>query len=114
MADRKYEVRVAPAAVRQIKKLPRSVQQRLVRCFESLSEQPRPSGVEKLSQNPRFWRVRVGDYRVIYWIDDEAAVIVTLIVRHRKDAYRNLDQLDPAIVAKSLKPFLTGLSVSNY
>jgi mRNA interferase RelE/StbE len=109
---KKYDVRIAPAAVRQIKKLPQSVQCRLLRCFEALSEHPRPPGVEKLSQDPRFWRVRVGEYRVIYWIDDEAAILVALVVRHRKDAYRDIHKLDPAVVAKSLTPLLSGISIS--
>jgi mRNA interferase RelE/StbE len=111
MGGTKYEVRVAPAVLRQLKKLPQKVRQKIVGALEALSNEPRPHGVEKLSQDPRFWRVRVGEYRIIYWIDDEAKVLITLIVRHRKDAYRDIDKLDPTVVAKTITPFLSGLSV---
>jgi mRNA interferase RelE/StbE len=107
-----YEVRVAPTAVRQLKKLPQKVQEKVVKCVDALSLNPRPHGVEKLSQDPRLWRVRCGEYRVIYWINDEAKVVVALIVRHRKDAYRDIDKLDPAVVANTITPLLTSLSFS--
>jgi mRNA interferase RelE/StbE len=108
-----YEIRIAPAAIRQLRKLPSSVQSRVISCFESLSENPRPPGVEKLSQYPRFWRVRCGEYRIVYCIDDKTRIVVALIVRHRKDAYRDLDKLDPAVIAKSLTPLLAELSVAS-
>jgi mRNA interferase RelE/StbE len=110
MGGTKYEVRIAPAAVRQLKKLPQTMRERVVHAMEGLSNDPRPKGVEKLSQNPRLWRVRVGDYRLVYWIDDESKVLITLIVRHRKDAYRDIDKLDPSVVAKTITPLLSGLS----
>jgi mRNA interferase RelE/StbE len=108
-----YDIQIAPAAVRQLKKLTPQLREKVVKCLEGLSINPRPHGVEKLSQDPRFWRVRVGDYRIVYWIDDEAKVLVTLIVRHRKDAYRDIDKLDPAIVAKAIGPVLAGLTAST-
>jgi mRNA interferase RelE/StbE len=106
-----YDIRVAPAAERQLKKLVPSLQVKILEKLETLSTNPRPSGVEKLSSDPRFWRIRVGDYRIIYWIDDNAKILVALIVRHRKDAYRDIGKLDPATVAKTLGPLLTGLAV---
>jgi mRNA interferase RelE/StbE len=105
-----YEVRVAPKAVRQLKKLPQTVREKVIDCLEGLSRNPRPHGVEKLSQDPRLWRVRCGEYRVIYWINDQSGIVVALIVRHRKDAYRDIDKLDPAIVANTIAPLLNGLS----
>jgi hypothetical protein len=83
----------------------------VVGTLEALSNEPRPNGFEKLSQDPRFGRVRVGEYRVIYWIDDEAKILITVIVRHRKDAYRDIDNLDPAVVEKNITPLLSGLSL---
>lgn len=68
MADT-YDIRVAPAAMRQLKKLSRQLQEKVIKCLDGLSTNPRPNGVEKLSQDPRFWRVRVGDYRIVYWIE---------------------------------------------
>ncbi len=107
-----YAVKIAPTAERQIKKLPRSEQSRVITCLESLTTNPRPAGVEKLSQQPGLWRVRVGDYRVIYAIEKASAVVIVLIVRHRKDAYRDLHKLDPAAVAKTLIPLLADITLS--
>ncbi len=95
----KYTVRIGPAAVRDIKKLDRKVQEKLIQCFDCMAFEPRPRGVEKLSQNPRFWRLRNGDYRVVYHVDDPVLTIYILVVRRRKDAYRELDNLDAKLVA---------------
>jgi mRNA interferase RelE/StbE len=73
-----------------------TVREKVVKALVALSGNPRPHGVEKLSRDPRLWRVRCGKYRIIYWINDEAGIVVALIVRHRKDAYRDIDKLDPA------------------
>src|SRR5262245_47639149 len=102
-----YLVRVGSAAAREIKKLDRSAQKKLITALESLATEPRPKGVEKLSHDPRFWRIRNGQYRAIYNIDDDAKTIYVLVVRHRKDAYRNLDSLDQRLVAATLAPLLT-------
>lgn len=112
MADT-YDIRLAPAAARQLKKLTPQLREKVFKCLEGLSTNPRPNGVEKLSQDPRFWRVRAGDYRIVYWIDDESKVVITLIVRHRKDAYRDIDKLDPYVVAKTIGPLLTGLTANT-
>ena len=109
MADT-YDIRVAPAAQRQLKKLTPALQAKIVKCLEDLSANPRPKGVEKLSSDPRLWRVRAGDYRVIYTIDDGAKIVITLVIRHRKEAYRDIGKLDPTVVAKTLGPLLTGLT----
>lgn len=105
-----YSVRVAPAAKREIKKLTTDAQIKIVKCLEKLGVNPRPPGVEKLSENPKFLRMRVGDYRVIYHIEDHTEVLVVVVVRHRKDAYRDLDKLDMRLVAARIAPLLTGLA----
>jgi mRNA interferase RelE/StbE len=108
-----YAVKIAPAAQRTMKKLEQLVLRRIVRALEGLATDPRPSGVEKISQDPRFWRIRVGDYRTVYWVDDDNKIIVVVIVRHRKDAYRDLDKLDPQVVGQALAPFLTGIAARS-
>lgn len=108
-----YGVKLVDAAVKEIRKLPRTAQKRVITCLENLSKDPRPSGVEKLSENPRFWRVRSGDYRIIFYIDDAERLVVALVVRHRKDAYRNLDQLDARLMAATFAPLLIGASVHS-
>jgi mRNA interferase RelE/StbE len=107
-----YDVKIAPVATRQLKKLPPPAQNKIVQCLQSLAVNQRPSGIEKLSHDPRLWRIRAGEYRVIYWIDDVLSVVIALIVRHRQDAYRNLDKLDPAIIAKNPSPLISGLSLA--
>ncbi len=105
-----FDVKIAPAAMVQLAKLPRPVQKKILDRIESLEGSPLPDGVEMISNDPRFWRLRVDDYRVIYWLDEDTSVIITLIVRHREDAYRDLDKLDPTIIGKGLAPFLNGVS----
>lgn len=102
-----YRVRVGSAATKEIKKLDRSTQGKLITALEMLANDPRPNGVEKLSHDPRFWRIRNGHYRVIYFVDDDAKEIYVLVVRHRKDAYRNLENLDKRLVAATLAPLFT-------
>jgi mRNA interferase RelE/StbE len=96
----------------KLKKLDRPVQRKVVECLESLSTDPRPKGVEKLCQYPKFWRIRVGEYRIIYTIDDENGIIIMLLVRHRRDAYRDLATLDPTVLAKALSPMVSGLGLA--
>jgi mRNA interferase RelE/StbE len=103
-----YRVRVGTAATKEIKKLDRSAQGKLIMALELLATDPRPKGVEKLSHDPRFWRIRNGHYRAIYFVDDDAQTIYVLVVRHRKDAYRNLGMLDRRLVAATLAPLLPG------
>jgi mRNA interferase RelE/StbE len=60
-----------------------------------LADDPRRSGLIKLAGHEELWRYRAGDYRVVYYIDDEGQMILILFVRHRREAYRDLDRLDP-------------------
>lgn len=83
-----YTVRVANSAAKAIGKLPRSTQKRVVRAIESLSEDPRPDGCRKLSGSDSTYRVRVGDHRVIYDVDNDDLLVLVVRVRHRRDAYR--------------------------
>jgi mRNA interferase RelE/StbE len=73
-----YRVEFSPRAERQFRDLPRQLQARLKPRFDALAEQPRPPGVEKLSDAEDLYRIRVGDYRVIYQIQDQALVILVV------------------------------------
>lgn len=88
-----HEVVVGKAAEREIRKLPKAAQRVVVKALEKLAGTPRPPGAEKLSGRPAFYRLRAGDYRIIYAIRAERLVIV-LVVRDRKEAYRGLEDLD--------------------
>jgi len=62
--------------------------QRIVAAIGSLSDDPRPSGVEKLSGMKDRFRIRVGDFRVVYAIEDDALVVYVVKVGHRREVYR--------------------------
>jgi len=83
-----YSVELAPAAKRQVRKLDRSIQGRIIRRLEALGKDPRPPGVEKLEGNENTYRVRVGEYRIVYEIRDKILVILVLKVGHRREIYR--------------------------
>jgi len=83
----RYQVFVKPAAQRQLKKLTLAVQKDLIALIESLSDEPRPSGCKKLKQRQNQYRVRLGDYRIIYSIEDMSLIVRVIKVGHRRDIY---------------------------
>ncbi len=85
MAD---SVHLAPAAQRQLKALDKPTQQRIVRHLRKLDDNPRPHGTEKLTGSEDFYRIREGDYRIIYTIKDKELIILVVKIGHRKDVYR--------------------------
>ena len=85
---RKYAVHFKPSVDRQLQRLPVSTQKRIVGEVAALGENPRPAGVAKLAGTDTLWRIRVGDYRVIYEIHDTRLIVLVLRVAHRKDVYR--------------------------
>lgn len=85
-----YRVVGAPAVRCAIKKLPRAAQASIIDVLRGLAADPRPSGCEHLSGSEGFYRVRSGDYRVVYAIDDPAFLVTVVKVAHRRDVYRDL------------------------
>jgi mRNA interferase RelE/StbE len=83
-----YVVTFARSARRELEGFPRSVVTRVVTRIESLGISPRPAGCRKLQGTGALYRIRIGDYRVIYSVDDEKRVVDVVAVRHRSDAYR--------------------------
>ncbi len=83
-----YQIEWKASAVRELKRLDRKIIPRIVSTVESLSTVPFPVGVRKLQGAANTYRLRVGDYRIIYEVFHARIVIVILRVRHRKDAYR--------------------------
>ena len=86
MAD--YSIGFARSARKELERLPGDVAARILTKLEMLTENPRRSGVIKLHGQENLWRLRVGDYRVVYSIDDEAKVVDVSVIRHRRDVYR--------------------------
>lgn len=86
----RYAVYFKPSADRQLAKLPRDVQRRIVAAIEALADDPRPPGAVKITGDDNLWRIRVGDHRVAYEIHNDRLVVLVLRVAHRKDVYRGL------------------------
>jgi len=83
-----YEIVFARSARKELQALPRSLAKRTLEKVESLASNPRPSGSRKLRGRSNLWRIRVGEYRVIYSIDDDKGVVDVSVIRHRSEAYR--------------------------
>ena len=81
-----YRVEVAPAVVRQMRKLDPAARRRIQAAIELLAENPRPQGARKLVGGDE-WRVRTGDYRVVYEIYDDVLLVLVIAVGHRRDIY---------------------------
>ena len=84
-----YRVEFTSAAARQVRKLDRPVRARFLNAIESLATSPRPDGVKNLASTENAWRIRVGDYRIIYSIEDDVLVVTVVRVAHRREVYRS-------------------------
>jgi mRNA interferase RelE/StbE len=82
-----YEVRLAPAAVRQLRKRDPPGRRRVQAAIDLLAEDPRPPGARQLVGGAGEWRVRTGDFRIIYDIRDRELVVLVIKVGHRRDVY---------------------------
>jgi mRNA interferase RelE/StbE len=82
-----YQVRLAPAAVRQLRKLDPPGRRRVQAAIDLLAENPRPPGARQLVGGAGEWRVRTGDFRIIYDIRDEELLVLVVKVGHRRDVY---------------------------
>ena len=83
----RYEVEVSRTAERQLRKLPRTDQQRLARAILTLAVDPFPRGTRKLSGYDDVYRIRVGSYRVLYSVSTTSLILIGLKVGHRKYVY---------------------------
>lgn len=86
----RYRVEFKPSAARALTKLDRETQRRIIQKAEALAVDPRPQGVEKLAGEQDAYRVRSGDYRIIYEIRDDILLVMVLKVGHRRDIYRGI------------------------
>lgn len=83
----KYSIEITTSAQRQFKKLPEGLQDRILPKLFELEVHPRPFGIKKLADSD-FYRIRVGDYRLIYSVDDPRRNIKILDIAHRREVYR--------------------------
>lgn len=84
----KFTVFISKSVQKQIDNLPNDVLERVIEKIQNLALEPRPDGVVKLKGSDNEYRIRVGDYRVRYEIDDESQLVQILQCKHRKDVYR--------------------------
>jgi mRNA interferase RelE/StbE len=82
-----YRVELTASATKELKKLPNQIVERVFPRLENLASNPRPSGCKKLQGGDREWRIRVGDYRVVYTIDDSRLIVQVTRIRHRSEVY---------------------------
>jgi mRNA interferase RelE/StbE len=83
----KYKIEIKKSAVKEIFKLPAKDLKRILKEIELLSDNPRPFGAIKLSGDEKY-RLRVGNYRILYQIFDNKLIVIVVKVGHRKDIYR--------------------------
>lgn len=83
----RYRIEVRPAAARTLRKLDPDIQRRIQGAITLLAHDPRPPAARPLRGRPAY-RVRVGDYRVIYTIEDDVLLVVVVALGHRRDVYQ--------------------------
>ena len=83
-----YRVFLERTAEKDLSRLSSEIHDRVIAAIQELAKNPRPSGCRKLAGSKHDWRIRVGDYRVIYEIADEIRIVRVNRVRHRREVYR--------------------------
>jgi len=88
-----YRIEVTPRAGRDLKALPLRERQRVADQIDAMKDNPRPQGCRKLMGRGDFYRIRVGDYRVVYQIEDEVLLILIVRIGDRKEIYEIIRRL---------------------
>jgi mRNA interferase RelE/StbE len=83
-----YRVELRPAALRELRKLEPTIRRRIGAAIDHLAKTPRPVGVEKLQGQENRYRVLVGEYRIVYAVEDRVLLVLVIRVGHRRDVYR--------------------------
>lgn len=83
-----YQVELTPAAQRQLKSFDKQMQRQLLARVARLSDNPRPNGVEKLKGAEDLYRIRSGNYRIIYTINDKQLLVLIVRIGDRKEVYK--------------------------
>jgi len=84
-----YTITFARSARKELEELDEKLVNRIFQKIEALATNPRPSGCRKLVGNKHLWRIRVGDYRIVYAVYDDKNLVDIIAVRHRKDVYKS-------------------------
>jgi mRNA interferase RelE/StbE len=86
---RHYSIRFVESAARSLKKLPVRPRLRIAARIEALADNPYPPGTRKMAGEEHAYRIRIGDYRVVYDVLEDVIVVLVLRIGHRKDVYRS-------------------------
>jgi mRNA interferase RelE/StbE len=84
-----YRLEATRAASKELRRLARGLLPRIVDAIDGLAENPRPAGCKKLRGQDAY-AIRVGDYRVLYLVDDDRQIVTVVKVKHRRDVYKDL------------------------
>ena len=83
-----YRVEIKVSAQKELMALPSSAKDRVISHIDALAENPRPSGCKKLTGAEKAYRIRIGDYRVVYEIENRVLVVLIVRIAHRREVYR--------------------------
>ncbi len=83
-----YAIAISKSVQKQIDNFPNDVAERIIEKIQNLASEPRPDGTVKFKASDNEYRIRIGDYRVRYEIDDESQLVQILQCKHRKDVYK--------------------------
>jgi mRNA interferase RelE/StbE len=82
-----YSVLIRKSAQKNLSRLDSSMQRKIIEVIRNLADNPRPSGTKKLAGRDA-WRIRIGDYRIIYEIHDNELIILVVVIGHRREVYK--------------------------
>jgi mRNA interferase RelE/StbE len=83
-----YEIIITKSIQKQLDNLPNNIQERVYEKIAQLAEEPRPDGVVKLKGYDNEYRIRIGDYRLVYEIRDEQLIVLLVQCKHHRDVYK--------------------------
>jgi len=84
----RYQIEIKTSAKKELARLPRQIAEKVVERIKWLADNPRPDGCKKLRGKDSVYRIRVGDYRVVYSIVDQYLIIEVIRIRHRREVYK--------------------------
>jgi mRNA interferase RelE/StbE len=85
-----YRIEFTPRAVRDLKALDRQVRARIANRIDALAENPHPQGIKKIVGEEELYRLRVGDYRILYQVKAKVLLVLIVAVGHRREIYRRI------------------------
>jgi mRNA interferase RelE/StbE len=88
MATSRYRIEFSYRAAKAYRVLPEEMRRRIEPKIDALAENPRPHGARKIEGQETAFRLRVGDYRIVYEVHDRASIVTVMIVGHRREVYR--------------------------